>query len=151
MKEAKVIIGSDHAGFAVKEKLKKFLILKGYDVLDAGAKTFQKDDDYPDIALTVASGVVIEGVRGILVCKTGTGMMITANKVPGVRAAEGYDVYSAKMSRIDNDSNVLGLRTHGVAFSKIQKIVLTWLKTKFSGAKRHRRRIAKIRMYERKL
>lgn len=145
-----MILGADHAGFGVKEKLKKYLLGKGIVVEDVSLKKIE-GDDYPDYAFTVGEYVSKDkNARGILVCHTGTGMVIAANKVRGVRAAEGYDVYSAKMSRLDNDANVLGLGSHGISFEKLKSIVDVWLNTEFSGAKRHVRRIRKIALSERR-
>lgn len=144
----KVMIGSDHAGFEVKEKLKKYLLSKKIDVEDV-SENYKEGDDYPDYAFKVAEGVANErDMKGILVCGTGTGMIIAANKVKGIRAVEAYDEYSAKMSRTDNDTNILGLRERKFSFSKIKKIVDVWLKTEFSGEDRHKRRIKKIKEYE---
>jgi ribose 5-phosphate isomerase B len=105
--------------------------------------------DYPDYAIQVAEKVAEDkNLRGILVCGTGTGMTIAANKVKGVRAAAAYDAYSAKMSRIDNDTNVLGLRGRFFPFRRVKKIIHIWLETPFSGKDRHKRRIQKIADYE---
>lgn len=144
----RVIIGSDHAGFEVKEKIKKYLLAKKVDVEDVSEK-YKEGDDYPDHAFNVAKKVAEDKrSKGILVCGTGTGMIIAANKVNGIRAVEAYDEYSAKMSRTDNDTNVLGLRERKFPFSKTKKIVDIWLRTEFSGEERHKRRINKIIGYE---
>ncbi len=149
MKEVNVILGADHAGFVVKEKLKKFLENKGYLVEDTGAFSFKKEDDYPAYAFKVAEKVAQKkNTRGILICHTGTGMVIAANKVKGIRAAEAYDLYSAKMSRLDNDANVLSLHSHRLTFLEMTKIISLWLKTPFSGEVRHVRRLRKISTYE---
>jgi ribose 5-phosphate isomerase B len=146
----RVIIASDHAGLRLKEKVKKYLARKKIEYEDLGTKSF-KSVDYPDYALKVAEKVAKnKNTRGILVCGTGTGMTIAANKVKGIRAVAAYDAYSAKMSRIDNDTNVLGLRGRFFPLEKIKKIITVWLDTPFSGEKRHKRRIKKIRDYERK-
>ncbi len=150
MKKIKVIFGADHAGFAVKEKLKEFLKKKGVIVKDVSQNKIN-GDDYPLHAFVVAEHVAkSRDAKGILVCNTGTGMVIAANKVKGIRAAEAYDLYSAKMSRLDNDANVLGLRSNGISFDKLKRIVEVWLKTPFSGKARHMRRIQKIVAFERK-
>jgi len=146
----RVILASDHAGLRLKEKVKKYLARKKIEYEDLGTESF-KSVDYPDYALKVAEKVVKnKNTRGILVCGTGTGMTIAANKVKGIRAVAAYDAYSAKMSRIDNDTNVLGLRGRFFPLEKIKKIITVWLDTPFSGEKRHKRRIKKIRDYERK-
>jgi len=146
----RVIIASDHAGLRLKEKVKKYLKRKKIEYEDLGTESFTSVD-YPDYALKVAEKVVKnKNTRGILVCGTGTGMTIAANKVKRIRAVAAYDAYSAKMSRIDNDTNVLGLRGQFFPLEKIKKIITVWLDTPFSGAKRHKRRIKKIRDYEMK-
>jgi ribose 5-phosphate isomerase B len=146
----RVILASDHAGLRLKEKVKKYLARKKIEYEDLGTNSF-KSVDYPDYALKVAEKVAKnKNTRGILVCGTGTGMTIAANKVKGIRAVAAYDAYSAKMSRIDNDTNVLGLRGRFFPLEKIKKIITVWLDTPFSGEKRHKRRIKKIRDYERK-
>ena len=146
----RVMLASDHAGLRLKEKVKKYLARKKIEYEDLGTKSF-KSVDYPDYALKVAEKVAKnKNTRGILICGTGTGMTIAANKVKGIRAVAAYDAYSAKMSRIDNDTNVLGLRGRFFPFEKMKKIITVWLDTPFSGEKRHERRIKKIRDYERK-
>ena len=146
----RVILASDHAGLRLKEKIKKYLARKKIEYEDLGTNSF-KSVDYPDYALKVAEKVARNNnTRGILVCGTGTGMTIAANKVKGIRAVAAYDAYSAKMSRIDNDTNVLGLRGRFFPLEKIKKIITVWLDTPFSGEKRHKRRIKKIGDYERK-
>lgn len=140
----KVIIGSDHGGLILKEKIKKFLIKKKINVEDIGTNS-TKSVDYPDYAKKVARKVQKnKNYRGILVCGTGTGMCMAANRFKGIRAAIAYDVYSAKMSRKDNNANVLCLRSRKFNHSKSKKLVNIWLKEKFSGLKRHKRRIRKI-------
>ena len=140
MKKEMIYLGADHAGFDMKEKLKKFLVKKGYDVLDLGAEKYVKNDDYPDYAKKVARAVVKnkrKKEKGILVCGSGIGMTIAANRIKGVRAVSAYDTYSAKMARLDSDSNILSLRSRGVSFDKTKKIINTWLKTSFSKKPRH--------------
>ncbi len=146
----RVILASDHAGLRLKEKIKKYLARKKIEYEDLGTNSF-KSVDYPDYALKVAEKVAKNNnTRGILVCGTGTGMTIAANKVKGIRAVAAYDAYSAKMSRIDNDTNVLGLRGRFFPLEKIKKIINVWLDTPFSEEKRHKWRIKKIGNYERK-
>lgn len=143
----KVIIGSDHAGFEVKQALIKELGGRGIEVLDAGC--FSTDSvDYPDIAFEAAKAVA-EGRcdRGILVCGTGIGMSVCANKVDGVRCALCGDTLTAKLTRQHNDSNMLALGARITGIELIKAIVDTWLDTEFLGG-RHERRIAKISEYE---
>jgi ribose 5-phosphate isomerase B len=144
----KLYLGSDHAGFEMKEKLKSYLKRAGYDFEDCGTNSTEPVD-YPDIASKVAVKVSkARGSKGILICGTGTGMVIAANKIRGIRAAEAYDNYSAKMSRNDNDANVLGLRGRNFPYEKAKKTVSVWLKTPFSNEARHKKRIDKIRKLE---
>lgn len=146
----KVIIASDHAGFKLKERIKKYLEREKIEYSDLGADSLNPVD-YPDFAIKATGEVVKDkNSRGILVCGTGTGMTIAANKVKGIRAVAAYDAYSAKMSRVDNDTNVLGLRGRFFSFGKIKKIINIWLQTPFSGESRHENRLKKITDYERK-
>ena len=147
-KRTKVYIGADHAGFEVKEKLKKYFDKEKIEYEDMGG-IGDKTDDYPEFAFKVGKKVANEeGARGVLVCGSGTGMAIAANKVKGVRAVAAYDTYSAKMSRKDNDSNVLCLRGRGGDYGKDLKLTKAWLDEDFSGEDRHQRRIRKIREFE---
>lgn len=144
----KIYLGSDHAGFRVKEKLKDYFDAKKIPYEDLGTHS-PKSTDYPDYALAVAKKVSKEkDAKGILICGTGTGMVIAANKVKGIRAVAAYDNYSAEMSRLHNDANILALRGRFFPLKKIQKIVSVWLRTSFSGKPRHRRRINKIKKFE---
>jgi len=146
----KIFIGSDHAGYRLKEKVKEYLKRKRIEYIDMGTDSL-KSVDYPDFAVKVAEKVAEDKeARGILICGTGTGMIIAANKVEGIRAVAAYDAYSAKMSRVDNDTNVLGLRGRFFPYEKIKKIIRVWLNTPFSGKERHKIRIKKIADYERK-
>lgn len=144
-----IILGADHAGFALKEKLKKFLLSKGWVVEDLGAKKLNKNDDYPDFALRVAARVA--GQRnnlGILVCGSGAGVCITANKVKNIRAVAVSSSAEAKLTREHNDANILCLSGWNLTLAKAQKIVTVWLKTSFSHDPRHRRRVRKITLIE---
>ena len=128
----------------LKEKLKNYLDKKKITYEDVGTYSL-KSVDYPDYAKKVAKKVVKKkDTLGILVCGTGTGMAIAANKIKGARATVAYDNYSAKMSRIDNNSNILALRDRNFPYKKTQMIVNTWINSKFSGKSRHKRRIKKI-------
>jgi len=144
----KIYIGSDHAGFELKEKIKKYLKERRLRFEDLG--TYSSESvDYPDYAFSVAKKVAREkNSKGILICGTGTGMVIAANKVKGVRAVAAYDKYSAEMSRLHNDANVLALRGRFFLFKKIKEIVSVWLTTRFSKKARHKRRINKISQFE---
>ncbi len=141
-------MGSDHAGFHLKEKVLMWLREMGMDVVDLGTYTDARCD-YPDYAKAVADRVSRgEAERGILICGSGIGMSITANKVPGVRAAECFDAASAQLSRAHNDANVLCFGGRLVDEAAAHAMVDIWLKTPFEGG-RHAGRIEKIKEIER--
>ncbi len=146
----RVIIGSDHGGFPLKKDLVDYVRELGHEVVDYGTHSLDPVD-YPDIALLVASAVAADPERtlGIMVDGAGIGSAMTANKVPGVRAAPCYDTFTAKNSREHNDANVLTLggRVTGVGLAR--DIVKTWLSTPFGG-QRHARRIEKMLQVERR-
>lgn len=146
---SKIFIGSDHAGFTMKEKIMNFLDKKLIDYEDLGTYGGDKAADYPDYAFAVAKKVAkTKGTKGILICGTGTGMVIAANKVRGIRAALAYDKYSAEMAKNDNDVNILCLRGRKVSSRKSKRIVEIWLNTPFSKEARHKKRIQKITDFE---
>ena len=144
-----VALGADHAGWELKEALKAWLMDAGYQVLDFG--THGPDSvDYPDYALQVAEAVTVGKVeRGVLVCGTGIGMTIAANKFPGIRAALCGDVFTARMSREHNDANVLVLGGRLMGADMAADILQAWLETEFAGG-RHARRVEKIADIERR-
>ena len=146
----KVVLSSDHRGYQLKDSLKKFLEERKIEFLDVG--TFSADSvDYPDFAMLAAEKVSHGDYdRGILICGSGIGMCIVANKFPGVRAAVCHDVSSAEMSRKHNDSNMLGLGADVINEELSRKILHVWLETKFEGG-RHLRRIQKISDIESRL
>lgn len=136
-----IIIGSDHGGYKLKEYLKKQI--SGLE--DIGAYSEEKRDDYPDIAKKAAKIIQKnKNKKAILICGTGTGMCIAANRFRGVRAVLVYDEYSAVMSRTDNDANIICFRERKFSYSKAKKLVKLWLKQEFSGKARHKRRIRKL-------
>ena len=138
-----VALGADHAGFPLKEDLKAWLIAEGYDVVDFGTQSADSVD-YPDYAAAVGSAVTAgKADRGVLVCGTGIGMAMVANKVPGVRAAACSDAYTARMSREHNDANILGLGARITGREAAIEILETWLRAEFAGG-RHARRVDKI-------
>jgi ribose 5-phosphate isomerase B len=144
-----IALGADHAGFLLKEALKGWLIDHGYEVVDYGTHSTESVD-YPDYAAQVAEAVADGKVeRGVLVCGTGIGMTIAANKVPGVRAALCSDLYTARMSREHNDANVLALGGRLMGPEMALDILRMWIETDF-GADRHRRRLGKIGDLERR-
>jgi len=142
-------IGADHAGFGLKEKIKKYLAAKGVKFEDLGALKLDKKDDYPDFGARVAQGVAVNPKKnkGILVCGSAEGMGMVANKFPGVRAAVVYNEENAKKSREHNDANVLSISGWELSEAKAKRIVKAWLETKFSGG-RHARRLKKIEEIE---
>ena len=139
----KIVIGSDHAGYRLKTKISEYLTNKGYDLYDAG--TYNTDScDYPLIAKKVANKVAsAEYEKGILICGTGIGMSIAANKIKGIRAAVVSDTCSAKMSRLHNNSNILCLGERIVGEELAKDIVDIWLMSEFLG-ERHERRITML-------
>jgi ribose 5-phosphate isomerase B len=138
-----VALGADHPGFPLKEDLKTWLIGRGYDVEDLGTQSADSVD-YPDFAVGVGSAVTAgKADRGILVCGTGIGMAMAANKLPGVRAAACSDAFTARMSREHNDANVLALGARITSREAAIEIVDLWLDTEFAGG-RHARRVDKI-------
>lgn len=142
-----VAVGCDHAGLELKEQLKAWLIQAGHHVLDFGTHS-PEPVDYPDYAIQVAESVVNgKAERGLLVCGTGIGMAMAANKIPGVRAAFCPDLFTARLSREHNDANVLALGGRLLGGELAIEILETWLATSFAGG-RHSRRIAKIREAE---
>lgn len=139
-------IGSDHRGFQLKEELKKYLIGQGIEVEDLGAFEYQEDDDYPDIALAVAKQVAEnpEANRGVLICGSGHGADMVANKVGGIRAALCFNRQVAAQSREHEDANVIVLASDWVDDPAAKDIVSVWLGKPFSGEERHIRRLKKI-------
>jgi ribose 5-phosphate isomerase B len=146
----RVALGSDHAGYELKEALKRDLVADGHQVVDFGTDSTESTD-YPDYAVRVGEAVA-DGTadRGVLVCNTGIGMAIAANKVLGVRAAQALDEESARLTRADNDSNVLTFGRVTTPHERAREILRVWLGTPFSGAPRHERRVKKIEDYERR-
>ena len=144
----KIALGADHAGFELKEKIKQKLTAEGISVDDRGTNS-TASCDYPDFARAVAEEVAAHGADlGILVCSTGIGMSIAANKVPGIRAAKVDTEFEAERSREHNDANVLTMGADTVSEDVASKIVDKWLATPFAGG-RHERRVEKIAAIER--
>jgi len=140
----KIAIGADHAGFAMKEAIKTRLQASGHAVEDFGIHS-PAPADYPDVAASVAKAVAgHDADRGILVCSTGIGMSIVANKIGGIRAALCDSEEVARLARSHNDANVLALSGNFTAMDRAQKIVDAFLETGFPGVERHVRRVAKI-------
>lgn len=141
----KIFIGADHRGYLLKNALVKFLRKAGHKAFDLGNHRFEVSDDYPDYAKKVALAVKKnKGSRGVALCGIGTGICIAANRVPSIRAVHTHDIKIAKISRQDDDTNVLCLGADFLNLNKAKKIISVWLKTKFTGGKRHVRRIRKL-------
>ena len=143
-----ISIAADHGGFALKEHIKAYLTAKGYDVKDCG--TYTADScDYPDFAAAAARAVAGgECEKGIVLCTTGIGVSIAANKVQGIRCALLSDVVSARLTREHNDTNMMALGAGIVGENLAMEIVDTWISTPFSGEERHQRRIDKVMALE---
>ncbi len=143
----KVAIASDHRGFAAKQQIKSILTQLGHEYLDFGA-TDSNPIDYPDTAYLAATTVAKKQAdRGILICATGLGMSIVANKIKGIRAVLCHDELSAQISRDHNDANVLCVSGDQINEVLLRKIVEVWLNTDFAGG-RHERRVRKITAIE---
>jgi len=145
----KIYIGADHGGFYLKQRLLDFLRCNKYIVVDEGDKTLDIDDDYPQFAAKVAAKVLSSkdaDPRGILVCTGAQGMAMAANRYKGIRAAVVWDALEARMTRNDNDSNVLCLsaKLFKKNLKRVEAVVEAWLNTPFSEATRHKRRIGQL-------
>lgn len=138
-------LAADHNGFRAKEKIRKFLEKNKIAFLDLGNKKFRSQDDYPDFAKKVAQKISQNpDQQGILFCGSGQGMTMLANRYPKVRAALGYSLSTVKHARQDEDANVLSLPVWDLSPKQIEKIIMLWLNTPFSGLARHCRRIKKL-------
>ena len=147
----KIFIGADHRGFELKNKIKNLLFKKGYDVEDVGTFSAESPCDYPKISYDVARRVAgKKDSRGILVCMTGIGPTIVANKAPGASAALCYNKQAAQLSREHNDANILVLGAKFVSPRKMLSIIDVWLTTKFAGG-RHLRRVRQIKAIEKEM
>jgi ribose 5-phosphate isomerase B len=150
----KIYLGADHGGWQMKEEVKKWLGEKEYEVKDMGAIEENKDDDYVDFAVLVAkelsrpkvkdSGQNSEA-RGILFCRNGFGMMITANRFDGVRSGLGFSKKAVEKGRLDDDINCLAIPADYVETEQVKEMVEVFLKTGFSGEERHMRRLLKLK------
>lgn len=145
----KIYLGADHQGFAMKEDVFAYLVKRGYDVEDVGGKELDPDDDFPEFAQLAALKVIgddSKDPRGILICGGGQGMCIAANRFRGIRASVIWDAFEAKMTRNDNDSNILCLPARILQDEDTvwEDIIDTWLTTPFATAARFKRRNAQI-------
>jgi ribose 5-phosphate isomerase B len=145
----RVGIAADHGGFVLKGELVTALRASGYEVVDFGAHDLTPEDDYPDFVVPLARAVVDGDVeRGVAVCGSGVGACVVANKVPGVRAALIHDVFSAHQGVEDDDINIICLGGRVLGYSLAWDLVQSFLGARFSGAERHRRRLAKMAALE---
>lgn len=146
-----VYIGADHRGYKLKEKIKSWFGEWGETYKDLGPDKFDPEDDYPDFGIAVGEAVAKDkGSLGIVVCGSGIGISVAANKVKGVRAAVVFNEDGAFHARDSDELNVLSLPVDYLSESQAKKVIEVFLKTKFSGEKRHKRRIGKIKEYENK-
>jgi ribose 5-phosphate isomerase B len=144
-----IFIGADHRGFELKEVIKKYLSELEYEVEDMGALEYNKDDDYPDFAKAVAEKVAENTEsRGVLICGSGIGMAIAANKIKGIRAGTATSAKQIRDSVSDEDTNILAISADYISTEEVKEIVKSFIETKFSGEERHVRRITKIKMME---
>jgi ribose 5-phosphate isomerase B len=147
-RKQRIAVGADHAGFLLKERVRKYLQGRGYDVEDCGTYS-ERPADYPDYASKVAARVAQRKAEwGVLICGTGLGMAIVANKVSGVRAASCNDTLMARFAREHNNANILALGGRVMDESAARKILETWIDTHFAGG-RHEQRVEKITALER--
>ena len=145
----RIALGSDHAGFDLKHKVARVLQAMGHDVQDVGAHDFDPLDDYPDFARLVAEAVAAGSAeRGVLVCGSGVGASVAANKVRGVRAAMCHDTYSAHQGVEHDDMNVLCLGARVIGEELAKELIASFLGAAFTGEERHVRRVAKIEAME---
>lgn len=143
----RIFVGTDHQGFYLRNSLVQYLKNAGYDVEDEGDEKLDPDDDFPVFARRVVSKVLAsddKNARGILICGSGQGMCMAANRFKGIRAVLGYDKESARSSRNDEDSNVLCLPSHVFEKDEANVLVEVWLNTEFAGSPRFVRRIREI-------
>ncbi len=144
-----IYLSADHRGFEAKNQILSLLQQKSLEVKDLGPYSLDPDDDYPDFAFLLGETVTNNpGSYGIIICGSGIGVCIASNKVKGIRAGYCESVEHAVKAREDDDTNILVLDTISFDFEKDKEIVLTWLKTPFSGEERHIRRLGKISKYE---
>lgn len=147
----KIAIGTDHAGFALRDSVLEVVRSLGHDVVDCGSATLIPGDDYPDYSRAVADAIQAgRATRGIVLCGSGVGASVAANKFRGIRAALCHDTFSARQGVEDDDMNVLCLGARVVGPALAGEIVRAFLGANFSGAERHRRRVAKIQEFERR-
>ena len=146
----RIAIGADHAGFGLKQQLAGYLRQRGHEVIDKGTDSDQPVD-YPDFAEAVAGALLCgEAERGMLVCGSGVGASVSANKIPGVRAGLCHDTYSARQGVEHDDMNILVLGARVIGIEMAYELVDRFMAAKFNGDERHRRRLEKIKALERR-
>jgi ribose 5-phosphate isomerase B len=148
-----IYIGADHRGFQLKEAVKEYLKNMGYAVNDMGDDRYNENDDYTEFASTVAEKVSADwsGSRGILICGSGVGMDVTANKFDRIRSVLAFSPDQASASRNEDDTNILSLPADFLDVSTVKKIVSAWMQTPFTGGERYERRLDKIKVLEQKI
>lgn len=145
----KIAVGADHGGFLLKGVLLPYLKEHGHEVVDVGAFSLQPLDDYPEASRAVSEAILAgKAKRGILICGSGVGASVAANKFPGIRAAVCHDTFSAHQGVEDDDMNVLCLGGRIVGNELAKEIADRFLSAEFSGAERHRRRVGKVKLIE---
>lgn len=145
----KVYIGADHRGFSLKEELRPWLEEQAHEVTDVGAETYKDGDDYVDYARAVAKSVSSDtGSRGIILCGSGVGVDIAANKIDGIRSGLGFSAEQVKSARNDDDINVLALPADTVNLDQAKEMIQTFLTTPFAHIDRYERRIEKLKKIE---
>lgn len=145
----KIAIGADHGGFALKGIIARFLSEKGHEVIDAGAFNPEPSDDYPDFARAVSETVLKgDAERGILICGSGVGAAVAANKFPGIRASLCHDSFSAHQGVEDDNMNVICLGAGVIGAELARELVSFFIAARFSGAERHIRRLRKVEAIE---
>ena len=143
----KIYIGADHNGFTLKHRLSEYLVRNGYEVVDEGDEKLDPADDFPQFAAKVVAALKAsddQDAKGILICGSGQGMCMAANRFKGIRASLVWDEDEARMSRNDDDANILCLPARVVKEQDVERIVRTWLTTGFAGANRFKRRIKEL-------
>lgn len=146
-----IFIGADHRGFALKQQLVEWATTQGWQVKDVGPAELNPDDDYPDIAAQVAQQVAVDSEstsRGVLICGSGLGVALAANKIPGIRAGHTPTVEAVRQARQDEDLNIMTLSGDTTSFEDAQALLTAFLDTPFSNQERHVRRLAKIAALE---
>jgi len=146
----RIVMGADHAGFALKQTLAEYLRQRGHEVIDKGADS-ENPVDYPDIAEAVGQGLLAgQAERGVLICGSGVGASVSANKLPGIRAGLCHNTYSARQGVEHDDMNILVLGARVIGVEIARELVDHFLAAQFNGEERHRRRVEKIKALERR-